>query len=540
MNGFNKFLAATFLSAALLLTSATCYAQNKTACEFLTRADVESVLGVALQEPFSPRSGGKILEGHCTFTNGNYADSRQVPSKVVYFNVDVSYSAAPNPAAVEQWLKDVDERGYENDDPVNVPGIGDAAFWFPGFLRVFKGGTMFLSLSGSFQGGQSTLQPSGVLPLEQIKALALKALGGPGKTGYVYGTRTSLKKPVLGKPGATPSQTDQLKRDLTAKAEAGNNKAQLALGNLYQFGTLGADGSAQPDYAGAAYWYEQAAGKGVAEGAYRLALLYSDGLGVTADPFRARELLKKAGRSGYVPAMVLLSNAYLELKTDAAQKRAVAWAKKAADTGDPEGWYIIGYINYKADRPRALNVAMYQYAMEAYRKAADGGHCIAMMNIGGLYFNGEGVPQDAKQAESWFAKAESCASKDLDWVREKAAKYREKATKGYLPAVVQTASGKNGGAGLSDGQKLLRDSMAILAVGVGLAILSGSFADDSAGNVGTSTAGTPSSGGSTGTSRSGSSTSQPRHCRQVPVGNFSTLHGKNAISPGGATTLVCD
>ena len=69
----------------------------------------------------------------------------------------------------------------------------------------------------------------------------------------------------------------QLKRDLTAKAEAEDAKAQRVLGNLYQFGTLGADGSVQPDYAGAAYWYQQAADKGVADGAYRLALLYRDG-----------------------------------------------------------------------------------------------------------------------------------------------------------------------------------------------------------------------------------------------------------------------
>lgn len=509
--------------------SSACYAQGKKACDLLTKADVESVLGVTVQGPESRADGRQ-----CVFTTMVPDNPR--PPKMDYFFVEVSYSAAPNPAAVERWLKGIDEDPNLNTapDPVDFPGIGDAAFVIQAgqlqyfTLHVFRGGTMTLSLWGS-------------ATLEQIKALALKALGGPGKTGYVYGTRTPLKKPVLGKPGATPSKTDQLKRDLTAKADAGNAIAQLVLGNLYQFGTLGADGSAQPDYAGAAYWYEQAAGKGVSEGAYRLALLYSDGLGVTADPFRARELLKKAGRSGYVPAIVLLSNAYLELKTDAAQKRASIWAHRAADTGDPEGWYIVGYINYKADRPRALNDFMYRLAMEAYRKAADGGHCIAMMNIGGLYFNGEGVPQDAKQAQSWFAKAESCAGKDLDWVREKAAKYREKAAKGYLPAaVVETAVSKSSGAGLSDGQKLLVGLVAVIAVGVALDNVSGHSSNDSAGNVGTSTVGNPSSGGSRGFGGSGSSTSQRGPCRQVPVGNFSTLHGKDAISPRGATMPVCD
>lgn len=472
------FVLLVWLTAS---ASSVCYAQGKKACDLLTKADVESVLGVALQEPYSPRSGGKILEGHCTFTNENYSKN---PSKVVYFNVDVSYSPAPNPAAVEQWLKDLDENPGFNTapDPVEVPGVGDAAFMtqpWGGALYVFKGGTMTLSLSGSFAGGQST---SGFFALDQIKALALKALGGPAKTGYVYGTRIPLSKPVLGKAGTKLSPADQLKHDLTAKAEAGDAKAQLVLGNLYQFGTLGANGSPQPDYAGAAYWYQQAADKGVAYGAYRLALLYRDGLGVTADRFRARQLLRKAGISGYVPAMALLASAYLDLKNANGQSRAAVWARKAADTGDPQGWFTLGYINYYADRPRALNDAMYRFAMENYRKAADGGYCAAMLNIGGLYFNGQGVPQDAKQAQSWFTRAEACDNKNLDGVREKAAKYRERAAKGYLPAVVQTAaSGISGWAGMSDGQKVLAGLVALTIVGVALEIVAGPSSNDSTG-----------------------------------------------------------
>lgn len=474
------FVLLVWLTAS---ASSVCYAQGKKACDLLTKADVESVLGVALQEPYSPRSGGKLLEGHCTFTNEN--DSKN-PPKVVYFNVDVSYSPAPNSAAVEQWLKDLDENPGFNTapDPVEVPGIGDAAFmtqpWGGRTLCVQGRHDDVVAIRVSY-GGQST--NSGFLALEQIKALALKALGGPAKTGYVYGTRTPLSKPVLGKAGTKLSPADQLKHDLTAKAEAGDAKAQLVLGNLYQFGTLGADGSAQPDYGGAAYWYQQAADKGVAYGAYRLALLYRDGLGVTADRFRARQLLRKAGISGYVPAMALLASAYLDLKNANGQSRAAVWARKAADTGDPQGWFTLGYINYYADRPRALNDAMYRFAMENYRKAADGGYCAAMLNIGGLYFNGQGVPQDAKQAQSWFTRAEACDSKNLDGVREKAAKYREKAAKGYLPAVVLTAaSGKSGWAGMSDGQKVVAGLVALIVVGGALEIVAGPSSNDSTGN----------------------------------------------------------
>jgi hypothetical protein len=143
--------------------------------------------------------------------------------------------------------------------------------------------------------------------LEQEKALALKALGCSGKTGYVYGPQQSpLAKPALNNPGAKPSQVDQLKRDLTGKAEAGNAKAQLALGKLCQFATLAPDGTARPDYAAAAYWYRLASDHGEAQAAYELAILYRDGLGVPANEPAALDLFRKAAQAGWLPAMVPL------------------------------------------------------------------------------------------------------------------------------------------------------------------------------------------------------------------------------------------
>jgi TPR repeat protein len=73
--------------------------------------------------------------------------------------------------------------------------------------------------------------------------------------------------------------------------------------------------------------------------------------------------------------------------------------------------------------------------MEEFQLAAQGGDCVAMMNIGGLYFNGDGVPQDKNQAESWFARAKTCGGADLDWMRDKAARYQQKAASGQLPAI---------------------------------------------------------------------------------------------------------
>lgn len=533
----------TNVSASLLALSLTavgssaCYAQVKQACELVTKADAESILGVRLEQPrpYAPFRSlldkdftkGKMGDG-CEFTN--FASGKPRPQKLINVNVEVRYSPAPNNAAMEQLRKEIDDRTYEH--PVDVQGIGDAALWIGPAnnlsLFVFTGGKMTLMIG-----------PSQV-SLDQVKALALKALGGPGKTGYVYGTRpASLNKPVVSKLGAQPSPGDQLKHDLNGKAEAGNAKAQLALGKLYQFGTLGADGTATPDYAAAAYWYRLASDRGEAQAAYELAVLYRDGLGVPADQPAALDLFRKAAEAGSLPAMVPLSYAYAAARTPVSHERATYWASRAAEAGDPAGWSILGY-EYNMGILGGERPFWYRMAMDAYLKAARGGDCIAMMNIAGLYFNGNGFPQDKIRAQSWFAKAESCQGKDLDWVREKAAKYRQRAAAGRLPAVVEEPSPQKGGSDLSSGQKLVTTFLALAAIAIALDIANGPSANADI------PASTSSSGVSSGVSSAGvdiprSKPAPPEpHCHPVPVGNNMILFGKNAICPVGATHLVCD
>jgi TPR repeat protein len=474
MNRISRFLTIILLALSLTAVGGSaCHAQGKQACDLVTKADAESILGVTLEQPrpYAPFRSlldkdftkGKMGDG-CEFTN--FAPGRPRPPKVIDVNIEVRYSPSPNNAAVEQLRKEIDQRTYEH--PVDVSDLGDAALWIGPAnnlsLFVFTGGKMTL-LIGPSQAN-----------LDQVKALALKVLGGSGKTGYVYGPQQSLAKPALNKPAAKPSSVDQLKSDLTARADAGDAKVQLALAILYEFGTLGADGNPKPDYAGAAYWYRRASDHGEAQAAYQLALLYHDGRGIPADQSASFELYRKAAEAGYVPAMAPLSYIYSEAKTPVSGQRATHWAMKAADAGDPNGWLILGY-EYNKGMLGGERPFWYSQAMNAYLKAADGGNCVAMMNIGGLYFNGQGVPQDKNQAQSWFAKTEACQGKDLDWVREKASKYREKAAKGYLPAVVETAAANDRGAGLSPGQKLIGGLLALIVVGTVLDMASGPSAN---------------------------------------------------------------
>lgn len=514
-------------SLAVLLTWAVAgipsygYAQGKKACDLITRADVEAILGVPVEEGTSTPEGST-----CSFTNA--PPNKPRPAKRVDVQVIVNYSAAPDPAAVEKSRKDIDEKTYQN--PVDLPELGDAAFW--------HGSPQYATVT-VFTGGTTVLTVQGAVTLEQSKALALKALGGPAKTGYVYGTpRAPLPRPVLA--AAKPGSVDQLKRDLTVKADAGSVPAQLALAKLYEFGTLAPDGTAKPDHAGAAYWYARASDQGDLEATTRLGLLYRDGLGVPANPASALDLLRKAAMADYVPAMVPLAYVYFAAKTPVSPMRRNYWAQQAAEKNDPMGWTLTGYL-YNKGQLGGGPPYYYKMAMNAYLKGAEGGDCLAMMNIGGLYFNGDGVPQDRALAQTWFQKAEACQGKDLDWMREKAAKYRQRAASGRLPAVQEAKpeSQRPTGGGkmtMSDAEKVFAGFLALMVIGAAMDIATGS-----GDGTGGSAVGGSSSGSSPGIGGSRSPAPAPvRHCRQVQVGSFSTQHGRGAISPGGATTTVCD
>ena len=425
-----------FLFGLCVLSALPAYAQNKPACELVSKADAETILGVTLlpPKPSAPFRSlldpdftkGKAEQG-CEFTNFrfNYATPNQPkPPKVVNVSLEVRYSAMPNAHAVDEARKQVDTRTY--DHPTDLSGLGDAAFWIgqPNnvTLFVFLGGTTRLMIGPSEIG------------LEQEKALATKALAALGKANFTYGTPTGLTRPVPGKTAGEPAALVQLKRALTAKADAGDARAQLALGRVYESGSLGLDGRVQHDYAGAAYWYQQASDHGNAQATYQLAMLYHGGLGVGADRSRYFQLLQKAADAGYVPAMPLLSDAYADQKTPVSAHRATDWARRAAEAGDSRGWLALG-IEYNMGKLGGDPPYWYVKAMESYKKAADGGNCLAMIAIGELYVTGSGVRADPAQAQSWQAKAQSCQGENVALIQQQVAQYKARAAAARDPAL---------------------------------------------------------------------------------------------------------
>jgi TPR repeat protein len=539
-----RHLATRFvlLFGLAVLSGLPVYAQNKSACELLSKADAEAVLGVTLQTPKPTAPFRSLLdpdftkgtpEQGCGFTN--FVPNQPKPPKVVAVGVEVRYSSTPDAHAVDETHRQVDTRTY--DHPTDLPGLGDAAFWIgpPNnvTLFVFLGGTTRLMIGPSEIG------------LEQEKALAAKAIVALRKTGFAYGAQpTGLTKPVLSKPGPSQTALDQLKRAVTAKADAGDAKAQLALGRLYQSGTLAPDGTAQHDYAGAAYWYRQASDRGEAQATYELAIFYRDGLGVPADASQSFQLLQKAAEANYVPAMSPLSDAYAEQRTPVSGERATYWAMKAAEAGDPQGWLVLGF-EYDTGKLGGDPPYWHRMAMEAYKKSANSGNCMAMMEIGDLYANRSGVPADNTQAQSWHTKAQSCLSGNLAQLRQQAAQYRARAAAARDPMIsaalifpkLPAASGGNGFAFSSIDKTLIIELGVIAAVIVALDVL---LPDSSSGN--TAGSGTSAGGGyppftpvTSPTSSTSTSSNQPfsshfaNGSTAIPMGN---IFGPDVVSTG--------
>jgi TPR repeat protein len=426
------FLLTLTVLCVLLATPA--FAQNKAACALISKADAESILGVTIQPPkpsapfrslLDPDFTSGTPEQGCEFTN--IVSPRSRPSPYVHVNLEVRYAAAPNAHAVDDTRKEVDTRTY--DHPTGLPGLGDAAFWIgpPNniTLFVFAGGTVRLMVGPSEIG------------LEKEKALAEKALValGVGKTTITYGTQPAgLSKPVLANSGPHPSALDQLRSALTAKSDAGDVKAQFALAQLYAEGSVAADGTVRHDYTWAAYWYNQAVLHGDARAAFELAGLYHDGLGVPVDREQSFQLLKKAAEANYVPAMSPLSDIYAEQKTPVSAERAIDWATRAANAGDPRGWLILGF-EYSTGLLGGDRPFWYSSAMDAFKKAADGGNCVAMLAIADFYTKGLGVKADRTSAQGWQAQAEKCQAGNLAILQQQISQYRARVAAMHEPSL---------------------------------------------------------------------------------------------------------
>jgi len=283
------------------------------------------------------------------------------------------------------------------------------------------------------------------LGVEQNQAKALRwltAAARGGNPGHIYDLGRALESGADG--SSDPAAAAQA---YTRASEAGDLEATVSLGVLYQEGL----GVAQ-DYAQARALYEQAANQGHTRAQNNLGLLYVRGHGVPQDYEIAARLFAAAAEQGSPDAMrnlgVLHENGFgvpldeafaAELYRRAAQAGGVtpqtapvlqydarlmpvavdddslALIGQAAQAGDPVaqfqwGWHLI-------TAPDATFVAQAE-AGRLFEAAAQTGYGPAMRNLGILYFEGRGVPQDFVLGRMWLTLAGSAGQTDAPAVIE--------------------------------------------------------------------------------------------------------------------------
>lgn len=150
------------------------YAQGKKPCDFITKSDAESILGLTVQV----RQDNAY---QCQFVEPNFTGA--LPPRNKQVSLSVWYSATPNANDYAERRKNIADHKAASDLVKDVPGFADAAIWkwTPG-----GGGTLI-----AFKGGaiQTEVTISGIpedAALQNAKTLAAKPLGGSGGSGYAY------------------------------------------------------------------------------------------------------------------------------------------------------------------------------------------------------------------------------------------------------------------------------------------------------------------------------------------------------------------
>jgi len=129
-------------------------------------------------------------------------------------------------------------------------------------------------------------------------------------------------------------------------------------------------------------------------------------------------------------------------------------------------------------------------AMDAYKKAADGGNCLAMTQIGELYSKGNGVAADKTSAQSWQAKAESCQGGNVAFLQQQLAQFRARFAAAREPMlaaipVIQKSTPPVARNGHRSGVSGNSDVLASIVIAVAVVGAIAALIPDSPANVGT-------------------------------------------------------
>ena len=185
---------------------------------------------------------------------------------------------------------------------------------------------------------------------------------------------------------------------LAASAAAGDPYAQVELGNCYYNGT-----GVAVNHGSAALWYFKAGQTGMPEAQEFLGYMYETGDGIVPDQNLAAQWYRQAAIHGNVRAMTELG---VHLRqgngVEWNEAEAMEWFEKAATQGDVQAMTAagLGLKDGLGGGPQD-----YSRAARYFAEAARHNDGFAALNLGYLYEQGWGVPQNAEQARAYYAEA---------------------------------------------------------------------------------------------------------------------------------------
>jgi hypothetical protein len=143
------------------------------ACSLVTKAEAESIVGASLVVHRS-------TDDECWYVESGFTKPAAPHDKQVYLNI--WHYDTPQPDDVSTTRANIADR-QPTAVTTDLPGFADAALWswMPGAgrLSAFKGGTIGVDVMIGGIAEASALQ--------HAKALAVRALGSAGRTGFAYG-----------------------------------------------------------------------------------------------------------------------------------------------------------------------------------------------------------------------------------------------------------------------------------------------------------------------------------------------------------------
>ena len=277
------------------------------------------------------------------------------------------------------------------------------------------------------------------LGVEQNQQAALRwlmAAADQGDPQHIFDLASALEQGANG--SSDPTQAAEFYQQA---ASLGHADAAVSLGVLYQNGT-----GVEQDFTRAHDLYRAPAGEGHARAQNNLGLLYVRGTGVAQDYDRAAALFAAAAEQGLATAMTNLSVMYgngfgvaqnddlaAEWERLASQQRqdqgfaavspgaalcqfdsrlnpppdtpaAAAQQQRAAKGGDPVAQFLLGW---QLCSPPEASATDLREAVAWFKAAATAGHGPSMVNLGWLYLQGRGVPQDYMLGYMWLTLAQS-------------------------------------------------------------------------------------------------------------------------------------